>query len=53
MCLIYRWTRSELSDLGAKRPGTGIEPNGLDLFIGKKLTRAVCQDDRVDYDDIK
>ena len=43
----------ELSDLGAKRPGTGIEPNRLDLFIGKKLTRAVCQDDRVDYDDIK
>lgn len=40
------------ADLYAKRPGTGISPDKLDLLVGKKLQRDVLADTLLKSDDI-
>lgn len=40
------------SDLTYKRPGTGVSPGELKLFIGRKLKRAIRYDELLKYDDI-
>ena len=37
-----------LQDLTAKRPGTGLPPAEVDMFIGRVLARAVTRDEQVD-----
>jgi N-acetylneuraminate synthase len=39
------------SNLGAKRPGTGISVSEYDLYIGKKLTKNVNKDSLLSIDD--
>jgi len=40
-------------DFTAKRPGIGIAPNRLDLFLGMTLTRAVSSNDLVRFEDVR
>ncbi|QIE47915.1 N-acetylneuraminate synthase (plasmid) [Pseudohalocynthiibacter aestuariivivens] len=41
------------ADLTAKRPGTGIAPNRIDLFLGSPLTCDVAVDDMLSMDHIR
>ena len=38
------------SDLAVKRPGTGIEPRYLDLFINKKAKKTIARDQIITWD---
>ena len=39
-------------DLTAKRPGTGLAPDLIDMVEGRTLTRTVCRDNMVDPADV-
>jgi N,N'-diacetyllegionaminate synthase len=41
------------SDLVAKRPGTGVGPEKLDLVLGARLNRAVRKDELLDLADVR
>lgn len=41
------------ADLTAKRPGTGLAPDRMDLVTGRILDRAVCRDEMVDPSDVR
>jgi len=41
------------NDLDAKRPGTGISPNELPYVLGRKLARAVRQDEVIRWNDLQ
>ena len=40
-------------DLDAKRPGTGLAPDKVDLLIGKRLKKSVDQGDVLSVDDVE
>jgi len=40
-------------DLTAKRPGTGLAPDLIDMIEGRTLTRTVCRDKMVDPADVR
>jgi sialic acid synthase SpsE len=44
--------RLTATDLGIKRPGTGIEPKHLDQIIGRRLDRAMTSDSVLQWDDL-
>lgn len=41
------------ADFVGKRPGTGISPDKIDLFIGLQLTRSVASDDLLTKSDVR
>ena len=42
-----------VTDLTAKRPGSGVSPDQIDLFLGLSLGRAVACDDLVDQSHVR
>jgi sialic acid synthase SpsE len=41
------------TDLGAKRPGTGIPAMQLDTVLGRTLRRALKPDDQIAWSDLQ
>lgn len=42
-----------LGDLSFKRPGTGIPPDEVSYLIGKRLKRAIREDDQIKWEDLQ
>jgi sialic acid synthase SpsE len=43
--------RIERADLDAKRPGTGLPPEFIDLIVGRTAKRAIAADEILTHDD--
>jgi N-acetylneuraminate synthase len=50
---IPKGSKIRVSDLGAKRPGTGVAPNEADKVIGKTATKLIQSDELISVEDIK